>query len=391
MDQGGNMHFPAPFIRSLIRLAALAILTTGGIGVARAEIRIAAVGPMSVTPMTGQYAMFGEQLMRGAEMAVRDINAEGGINGQKLSLQIADDACDPKQASAIAEELASRGVIFVDGHFCSGASIAASRIYNEKGILQITPASINSKLTEQGFRNVFRVCGRDDTQATFAANYVLDNGLAGRIAIVQDQSAFSKGIADEFKKQLNKRGVQEVMNEEIAQGDKDFSTLITRMIKNTIQLIYFAGYHTEGGLFVRHAREQGMNATMMVTSAMANREYWDLAGPGGEGTLMIFAPDPRKLPTAAEVVKRFEAEGYSPEGYTLYAYAAIQVFAGAARKASSTELEALAKALHDGTYETVVGSIKFDDKGDVAGFKYKMYRWNDGSYEEICCERAGEE
>src|SRR4051812_20778929 len=170
---------------------------------------------MSVTPMTGQYAMFGEELMRGAEMAVRDINAEGGVNGERLSLQFADDACDPEQASAIAEELARRGVIFVNGHFCSGASIAASRIYHEKGILQITPASINSKLTEQGFRNVFRTCGRDDAQGIFAADYVADNKLADRIAIIQDQSTFGRGIADEFRKQLNLRGIREAMYEPI--------------------------------------------------------------------------------------------------------------------------------------------------------------------------------
>jgi branched-chain amino acid transport system substrate-binding protein len=375
----------------LAMLAALAILTLGaGVRAAPADILIAVAGPLSVTPMTGQYATFGEELQRGAELAVRDVNESGGVNGQKLTLLIADDAgCDPKMAVEVANELARQGVVFVDGHYCSSASIPASRVYHEKGILMISPGSTNPRLTEQGFANVFRVCGRDDVQGAFAADYVVGHELADRIAIVHDQSAYGKGIADEFRRRLNERGVRETMYEAIAQGDKEFGDLITKMRDGGIELIYFGGYFTETGLFVRQARGQGLTATMMVTSGSFNQQYWDLAGPAAEGTLMTFGPEPRKLLSAAEVVERFEAEGFSPEGYTLYAYAAIQAFAEAARKAGSTGLDALEKALHEGTYETVLGPITFDDKGDVKGFRYSMYRWHDRRYEEICCRPPG--
>ena len=383
------MHFTAPF-GSLIRVAVLAVVTAGGAGVARAEIRIAVAGPLSVSAMTAQYATFGEQLRRGAELAVRDVNESGDVNGQKLTLVIADDAgCDPKMAVEVANELARQGVVFVDGHYCSGASIPASRVYREKGVLMISPSSTNPLLTEQGFSNVFRVCGRDDVQGAFAADYVVDHKLADRIAVVHDQSAYGKGITDEFKRRLNERGVRETMYEAIAQGDKEFGDLITKMRDGGIELIYFGGYFTESGLFARQARGYGLTATMMVTSGSFNQEYWDLAGSAAEGTLMTFGPEPRKLASAAEVVKRFEAEGFSPEGYTLYAYAAIQVFAEAARRAGSARLDALGKALHEGTYETVLGPITFDDKGDVKGFKYSMYRWHDRRYEEICCRPPG--
>jgi branched-chain amino acid transport system substrate-binding protein len=375
--------------QGLFLAAVVTALTTGGAELARADILIAAVGPMSVAPMTARYARFGEELSRGAELAVRDVNERGGVNGQKLKLLIADDACDPKLAVEVAEELARQGVVFVDGHFCSGASIPASRVYRDKGVLMITPGSVNSRLTEQGFANVFRTCGRDDVQGAFAANYVVDNRLADRVAIVQDQTAFGKGIADEFKRRLNERGVQEVTYEAIAQGDKDFGALIAGMRRAGVQLVYFGGYHVEAGLFARQAHELGLTATMVVNSAMVNQEYWDLAGPGGEGTLMSFSPDPRKLPAAAEVVRRFEAEGYDPEGYTLSSYAAIQVFAAAAGKAGSTGLDALVKALHEGTYETVLGPLTFDAKGDVVGYEYHMYRWHDGRYEDICCAPSG--
>ena len=381
---GVNQH-----CQFLVRLALIALLTAFGTGVLRAEIRIAAVGPMSVSPMTTQYAAFGEQLQRGAELAVRDINESGGVNGQKLTLVIADDAgCDPKMAVEVADELARQAVVFVDGHWCSSASIPASRVYHDRGVLMMSPGSTNPLLTDQGFANVFRVCGRDDVQGTFAADYVVDHQLADRIAIVHDQSVYGKGIADEFRRRLHQRGSRETMYVAIAQGDKEFGDLIAKMIDGGIQLIYFGGYFTETGLFVRQARSRGLTATMMVTSGSLTQEYWDLAGSAAEGTLVTFGPEPRQLASAAEVVKRFETEGFSPEGYTLYAYAAIQTFAQAAKKAGSIELESLEKTLHQGAYETVLGPITFDAKGDVQGFQYSMYRWHDRRYEEICCRPA---
>jgi branched-chain amino acid transport system substrate-binding protein len=347
-------------------------------GPAYADVVIATAGPM-----TGQYAVFGEQMKRGAEMAVKDINAKGGLNGEMLSLKVGDDACDPKQAVAVANQMVNDEVIFVAGHFCSGSSIPASAVYNEEGILQISPASTNPKLTEQGFENVFRTCGRDDVQGIFAANYVVDNKVAEKVAILHDKTAYGQGLADEFKKQLNTRGVQEAMYEAITAGDKDFTALITKMKQAGVGLIYLGGYHTEAGLITRQAREQGFNATMMSGDALVDKQYWDITGATGEGTLMTFAPDPRKLQTATDVVKKFEAEGYSPEGYTLYTYAAIQAFVDAAGKAGSTDPEAVAKALREGAYSTVLGSISFNAKGDVTEPKYVMYRWNNGEYAEL--------
>ena len=373
----------------LLSLAVIALLTALGTDRLRAEIRIAVVGPMSISPMTSQYAAFGEQLQRGAELAVRDINENGGVNGQKITLVIADDAgCDPNIAVEVANELSRQGVVFVNGHYCSSASIPASRVYNEKRILMISPGSTNPKLTEQGFPNVFRVCGRDDVQGSFA-DYVIDHLRADTIAVVHDHSAYGKGIADEFRRRLHQRGGRETMYAAIAQGDKEFGDLIAKMIDGGIQLIYFGGYFTETGLFVRQARSRGLTATMMVTSGSLTQEYWDLAGSAAEGTLVTFGPEPRQLASAAEVVKRFETEGFHPEGYTLYAYAAIQIFAEAAKKAESTSLESIEKTLHQGTYETVLGPITFDAKGDVGGFQYLMYRWHNRRYEEICCRPGG--
>ena len=183
---------------------AVAAVTAFGIGSAQADIKIATNGPM-----TGQYAAFGEQMRRGAEMAVADINAKGGVLGQKLVLSIGDDACDPKQAVAVANKTASDKVVFVAGHFCSGSSIPASQVYQEEGIVQISPASTDPKLTEEGRANVFRVCGRDDQQGIVAGDLLADKFKGKKIAFLHDKTPYGKGLADETKMQLNKRGVTE--------------------------------------------------------------------------------------------------------------------------------------------------------------------------------------
>jgi branched-chain amino acid transport system substrate-binding protein len=363
------------FTKSLLAASAVVALTASA---AQAEIVIATAGPI-----TGQYAIFGDQMKRGAEMAIKDLNEAGGVLGEQLVLEVGDDACDPKQAVAVANQMVNAGVIFVAGHFCSGSSIPASAVYNEEGILQISPASTNPQLTEQGLDNVFRVCGRDDQQGTFAANYVVDNNVGSKIAVLHDKTPYGKGLADEFKKQLNARGVQETMYEAITAGDRDFTALITKMKEAGVDLIYLGGYHTEAGLIARQAKEQGIDATMMSGDALVTDEYWAITGDTGQGTLMTFSPDPRKNEAAAPVVAKFQEAGYDPEGYTLYTYAAVQAWAQAVEKAGSTDLDAVIEALHANQFETVLGPVSFDDKGDVEGSSYVMYEWENGEYAEI--------
>ncbi len=361
-----------------IRTAILAFATATAFGgvAAHAEIVIATAGPM-----TGQYASFGEQMRRGAEMAVADINAAGGVLGQKLRLEIGDDACDPKQAVAVANDFVGKGVVFVAGHFCSGSSIPASKVYEEEGILMISPASTNPKLTDEGGDNVFRVCGRDDQQGKVAGAFLAKYYANKRIAIVHDKQAYSKGLADETKKQLNALGVKEVLYDTVTAGEQDYSALVSKLKANKIDVLYYGGYHPEAGLIVRQMREQGLKAQLISGDALVTQEYWAITGSAGEGTLMTFSPDPRKNPIAAPVVAKFRAAGFEPEGYTLYTYGAIQAFAQAAEKAGSIDLDKLIKALRTNQFETVLGKIGFDEKGDVTAPGYVFYQWHDGQYD----------
>ncbi len=297
-------------------------------------------------------------------------------------LKVGDDRCEPKRAVAVANQLVSQGVRFVAGHFCSGSSIPASRVYHEQGVLMISPASTNPQLTEQGFKNVFRVFGRDDEQGTFAADYVVANKLAERAAIIHDGSQYGQVFAGAFKRQLNSHGMREAMNESITQGDKDLTALVTKMRNAGVDLIYFGGYPAGAGLLVREAREQGLTAQLVSGDALVDKRYWEVAGSAGEGTLMTFPPDPRRNPAATEVVQRFKAEGYDPEGYTLYTYAAVQAFAEAANRAGSVEPAVVGEALRSGTVQTVLGPLSFDAKGDLSPPRQAMYRWRQGQYEE---------
>ena len=360
----------------IITILSAAVLSMAGFATAKADISIATAGPM-----TGQYASFGEQMKRGAEMAVKDLNAKGGVLGQKLKLVIGDDACDPKQAVAVANKMVSDGVVFVAGHFCSGSSIPASQVYTEEGILQISPASTNPKLTEEGGPNVFRTCGRDDQQGAVAGNYLADKFSGKKIAILHDKTAYGKGLADETRKQLSKRGVKESMYEAYTAGEKDYSALVTKLKGGGIDVFYLGGYYTEAGLIIRQASEQAYKPQLVSGDALVTSEFWKITGNTGEGTLMTFSPDPRKNKMAAPVVEKFRKGGYEPEGYTLYTYGAIQAWAQAAEKAGSIDTPKMIASLRANQFETVLGTIGFDKVGDVTAPGYVFYKWSKGTYD----------
>jgi branched-chain amino acid transport system substrate-binding protein len=365
-------------MKKLLAVLTLA-LAAGLAGTAGAqEITVGYAGPM-----TGQYATFGLQFKNGAEQAIADINAAGGVLGKKLKLEMGDDACDPKQARAVAEKLASLKVPVVFGHFCSSSSIPASEAYNEGGVLQISPASTNPLFTERKMWNTFRVCGRDDQQGLVAGQYLAKAFKGKNIAILHDKSTYGKGLADETQKALNAAGVKEKLYQAYTQGDKDFNALVSKMKASAIDAVYVGGYHTEAGLILRQMRDQGVKAQLVSGDALVTNEFWSITGAAGEGVRMTFGPDPRKKPSAAAVVKKFKDKGYDPEGYTLYTYAAIQIWAQAAAKAGTTDAKKVAETMRSGKWDTVLGPISFDKKGDITIIDYVFFAWKkDGTYGE---------
>jgi branched-chain amino acid transport system substrate-binding protein len=335
-------------------------------------------------PLTGGSAAFGQQIRTGAEQAVADINAAGGILGKRLALDIADDRCDPKEARAVAERLAGRKVPLVVGHFCSSSSIPASEVYAQADVLQITPASTNPAFTERRLWNAFRVTGRDDQQVVVAARHIVRNFKGRNVAILHNRTSYGNGLADGIKKALNGAGMREKLFDPFNRDDKDFSALVAKLRRDAIDVVFVGGFQEETGLIVRQMRTAGLKATVFAGDAIADQEFAVTAGPSAEGVLFAFGPDPRRKPSAAAVVQAFRTRNVEPEGYVLYSYAALQVWAQAVRKAGTTDPKTVATALKAGQWDTVLGRFGFDAKGDITVIDYVVYRWDrSGTYAEI--------
>ena len=355
-------------------LAAMALFVAG-LTPAQAEILIATAGPF-----TGRNVFRGEQIQQGAEMAVQDINARGGVLNEQVRLIIADDACDPEQAVAVAKKLVDDSVVFVAGHVCSHSSIPASKIYEKAGILMISPASTNPKLTDEGGDNVFRVCGRDDQQGVVAGNYLADNWAGKKIAVLHDGSTYGAGLADETLKQLQRRGISVSVYEAYKPGARDYSAVVAKLQDAAIDAVYIGGYSADAGLIVRQSRDRGYMGQFVAGDAVTNEEFWMITGPVGDGTLVTFGPDPRKNEAAEPIVNQFRDRGFEPIGYTLHTYAAVQVWAQAVENAGSLAIDAVIKSLRHDQFNTVLGTIRFNEKGDVTAPGFVWYIWKDGEY-----------
>jgi len=352
---------------------------------ASAQIKLGVAGPI-----TGGSATFGAQLKNGVDQAIEDINASGGILGQKIQMPpfVGDDRADPKEGVSVANKFVGDGVKFVVGHFNSGVTIPASDVYQENGILMITPAATNPKVTERNMWNVFRTCGRDDQQGGIAGPIIAKRFKAKRVAIVHDKTTYGQGLAEETRKSMNANGLKEVLYEGVNVGDKDYSALVSKIKAARADLVYWGGLHDTGGLILRQLRDQGVKATFMGGDGMADDEFATIAGPGAEGTLMTFSPDPRTNAANKQIVEVFRKKGFvEPQAYTLYSYAAVQIIKQAAEQANSLDPKKVAEVMHSGkSFQTVLGDMSYDKKGDVTGYtvngtkkdRYVLYIWQKG-------------
>ncbi|MGH8423485.1 Leu/Ile/Val-binding protein [Pseudomonas fluorescens] len=362
---------------------ALAVATALGVSAfAQADVKIGVAGPM-----TGANAAFGEQYMKGAQAAADAVNAAGGVNGEKIVLVKGDDACEPKQAVTVAKDLTNQKVAGVVGHFCSSSTIPASEIYDEAGIIAITPGSTNPQVTERGLAAMFRMCGRDDQQGIVAGDYIVDVLKGKKVVVLHDKDTYGQGLADATKAQLVKRGVTPVLYEGLTRGEKDFSAVVTKIRAAGADVVYFGGLHPEAGPLVRQLREQGLkDVKFMSDDGIVTDELVTTAGgpQNVDGVYMTFGADPRLLPDSKTVVDEFRKKGTEPEGYTLYAYASVQTLAAAFNGAKSNKGDDAAKWLKANKVQTVMGEKTWDAKGDLKISDYVVYQWDkDGKYHQL--------
>lgn len=364
-------------IKSLFTAAGLALVLAGP--PALAEILVGTAGPFS-----GPNAVLGEQIRRGTQQAIDDYNATGGLRGERLALKALDDGCDPRKAVEVATELVTAGVTFVAGHYCSGASIPASKVYEKAGIVQISPASSHPRFTDDGGWNVIRATPRDDAQGTAAARLIAEKFPKATIAILSDQSPASAALVTKLREGLAAANLRPVLDTTFKPGAEDYADVALSVTEAGAELVYLAGTYVEGAAIAKALRGMGSAAQLMGGDALLTEDYWRLAGDAAEGTLVTFLLDPQRLESARTVISRFDESGDAPEGHTLYAYAAVQAWIQAAEATGSTDSARIAEWLRAGNrVQTVVGPMSFDAKGDLREPLFAWFRWSKGRYAEV--------
>ncbi len=359
--------------RNLISLAiSLSMAGTASLGMAQETIKIAVVGPI-----TGPVAQYGDMQMIGARMAVEQINAKGGAGEFKLEFVPVDDVCEPKQAVAVANQIVNDGIKFVVGHLCSGSTQPAAAIYDDEGILMITPASTNPAITEQGYQMVFRTIGLDSQQGPTAGSYISETIKPERMAILHDKQQYGQGIAEEVQKAVEDQGVNVVLFEGVSKGQTDFSALITKLKSENVDFVYYGGYHPELGLILRQAREQGFDAKFMGPEGVGNKDISAIAGPASEGLLVTLPADFAQDPKNAELVQAFKDKKQDPSGpFVMPSYAAVQIIAEGIAKVGAADPEEVAEVLRGASFDTPIGTVEFKENGDLQEFQFVIFEWH---------------
>ncbi|MAH01271.1 MAG: branched-chain amino acid ABC transporter substrate-binding protein [Pseudomonadota bacterium] len=353
-------------------IAAAALAGASTCAVAADTIKIALAGPV-----TGPVAQYGDMQFIGAKMAIEQINQAGGVNGAQLEGVVFDDACDPKQAVAVANRIVNEGISFVVGHLCSSSTQPASDIYEEEGILMITAASTSPDITDRGYQMVFRTIGLDSLQGPTAGNFIVEQIKPQKVAVIHDKQQYGEGIATAVRDVLLANDVEVPVFEGITAGDKDFSALIAKLRQAGVDFVYYGGYHPELGLILRQAGEQGLDVRFMGPEGVGNTDISAIAGESSEGLLVTLPKAFDQDPKNAHLVEAFKAKNEDPSGpFVFPAYAAVQVIADGIKIADSTDTEAVAEALRSNSFETPTGTLSFDEKGDLKNFNFVVYEWH---------------
>ncbi len=346
-------------------------------GSAEADQVIAVVGPI-----TGPQSENGLDYTGGVELAVDDINAKGGLLGQKLTYVTVDDACDPDQAEAAAQQIVSDPPAVVIGHYCSSCSIRAAPLYAKAHILEISPTSTSPTLTEMGISSVFRMLGRDDDQGRTVARR-LAAWPDGRVAVLDDGSLYGRELADMVRSELASHGVRPVVDESFSPGAQSYERVIRRLADTKTAAVFIGAYDLDIAVIAREMAAAKLSIAILASDVLIAPSFWEAAGHAGEAAIFTYSPNPLDLPAGKAFVERAHRRGMELGGQSVLSYASVQVWAEAVRQANSFDTAKVAAALHSGEFTTIIGKVRFDAKGDVAGppSEWLWYRWRAGKIE----------
>ncbi|NUO84611.1 MAG: branched-chain amino acid ABC transporter substrate-binding protein [Cupriavidus sp.] len=333
-------------------------------------------------PLTGGIAHLGKDNENGARLAVEEVNKKGlEIGGKKVKLELVgeDDAADPKTGTAVAQKLVDAKVVAVVGHLNSGVSIPASKIYSDAGIVQISPSSTNPDYTKQGFKTTYRVVATDAQQGPALANYAAKTLHAKSVAIVDDATAYGKGLADEFEKTAKAAGVNVVAREATNDKATDFKAILTKIKGKKPDVIMYGGMDATGGPFAKQAKELGIGAKIVGGDGVCTDKVAELAGDAvtniicSEAGLAL-----SRMEQGADFDKRYQARFNAPvQIYAPFTYDAVMVIVDAMKRANSTEPAAILAEMPKTNYKGVIGNIAFDEKGDMKEGTITLYEYKD--------------
>lgn len=336
-------------------------------------------------PLTGPETFIGVGMMQGAQMAVEDANAKGPVfGGAKLKLVPMDDQRNPTQAVLVANKLsADPGVVAVVGHFNSSCTKAASSIYHESRMAQVTPASTNPDISRQGFDTFFRICATDDVQAPAAAVFAYDKLGVRKIAVIDDKTTYGSGLAGAFEKKFRELGGEVLRHDGITQGDKDFSPLLTKVRSLKPELVFYGGCYPEMALLVKQAKKMGLDAKWLGGDGIHDVTLIKLVTPelaDGIYSTML-GVDPHSVPAAKDFVARYEARFGEIGSFSAYGYEAAGVLIEAIRRAGKGDREAvLAEMKKMKDYPGILGPINFDERGDAVGKSVGVFKVENGKF-----------
>lgn len=342
-------------------------------------------------PLSGSYSTAGKDILNGAQLAANDINAKGGVLGKKIELVPEDDQCDADTAAGAAQALVGKGVVAVAGGYCSSAALPELRVFHGADLAYVMDASTNPELTEKGWNDAFRTIGRDDEQGPFAAKFMKEVLHAKSVAVINDNTTYSKGLADNAVDALKKQGLDVVYNDAVTPGQMDYADVAKSVGDLKPDVVYYTGYYPEAALLAKDVRQLKLPVkTLMGGDGTTDPSLIRTAGPAAKGMICTTAPLPQFLtnPKARRFIadyKKAYGADTTPGPYSIYEYDAVSVTAQAIADAKSTKPVDIVAALHKiSNFKGATGDITFNDKGDrthavymaviAEGGKFQPYR-----------------
>ena len=333
---------------------------------------------------SGSDAQIGLTMLQGSQIAIDEWNAKGGVLGKQIETISLDDEGDPQKANTVAHNLVDDGVVAVLGHLNSNCTIPASIVYNDGKVLQISPGSTNPKYTEQGFPDAFRICGRDDQQGPVAARYLHDVLKLNKIAILHNKTAYGEGLATEVKKTFESLGGQVVTFEGFGTDENDFSADISKIQGSGAEGFFWGGMYGQGGPLCVKMRQSGVNIPFVSGDGCFDDSFINTVGGTAPNVFLSFGKPYRDLPAAQPFLQKYKTKYRHDEGaYSVYGYDAANVLLTAIAQAGTTDADKVAAVMKSRSFDTILGKVEFDEKGDVKGSGFVMWTIKDGKLQPL--------